>query len=552
MVVSYLDFVEERLDTGIDYGAVGGMSFQTEIINSGEETEQRNCTRWLPLGRWQLGQRIIYEGDDKLIDEVSYLREFHRLRKGSQQGFRFKDWSDYQAVNQHIGTTDGLTTQWQLLKNYHAGTAHSIRMISKPVEGTVKIYLDNVQTLPAIDHSTGLITFAVPPVAGQIITADFEFDVPVTFEKDEINWELKAVKDYTGEKLYQLGSVFVNEVRIDSPIRWNGLTPLPDLVFQPLNLGMILDANERNFFSTRAQSLASGFKSTLSNRDNKRTQIKINNRYFTQAGLNSLLNFFWAAKGRAVRLKLILNNKLYLARFDSDSFSAKFEIQEEAERLWQVNLNFLAFKEVPVFSNFKIVLLLFGNNFVDSSINNNVLSMVGSVPINNESFELDSPNNYLEVAHHPDFNFGDNDFYIQFDFWALTYLDNCFPIALWQPGESSFWVRFHNETFQLALSESGNGGQGFTFNFPDMEYYNGFQNVRIVRSPDTDPNFDRLSFYYNNQLTQETVIAHKTLFAATSGQVTIGEMVSNIYSSGTYLIKNLVVAKEEISTAITC
>ena len=182
MVASYIDFVEERLDIGLDYGAVGGPVFNTEIINSGNETEQRNCTRWFPLGRWQLGNRLIYEGDDKGINEVEYLRAFHAARKGSKQGFRYKDWTDYFGVNQHIGTTDGITTQWQLTKRYYAGSYFVYRPIIKPVEGTVNMYLDgNSITYPLINYSTGVISFLVPPAPGQVITADFEFDVPVIY-----------------------------------------------------------------------------------------------------------------------------------------------------------------------------------------------------------------------------------------------------------------------------------------------------------------------------------------------------------------------------------
>ena len=116
-MVDYLDFTEEKLELGYDYGAVGGMRFKTTIIKKGDKQEQRNVDWWLPLGRWQLGERTLYQSDVQGIDEVAQLQEFHSNRKGSKQGFRFKDWSDYKVTNQHLGTANGVITQWQLKKN---------------------------------------------------------------------------------------------------------------------------------------------------------------------------------------------------------------------------------------------------------------------------------------------------------------------------------------------------------------------------------------------------------------------------------------------------
>ena len=553
MVVSYIDFVEERLDIGIDYGAVGGMSFQTEIVNSGDETEQRNCTRWLPLGRWQLGQRIIYEGDDKTIDEVNYLRDFHRSRKGSKQGFRYKDWTDYSGVNQHIGTTDGVTTQWQLTKRYYAGSYFVYRPIIKPVEGTVNLYLDgNLITSPAINHYTGVISFLVPPAAGQVITADFEFDVPVTFEKDEISWKLRCASLPTGEALHELGSVFVTEMKINLFSQWHDLSPLPNVLFKPLDLGTILDTNKKILFSTRSESLASGFKSSLSNRDSERYLLELPSHSFDEKEIAEILSYFWAAKGRLIKLKLILNSNLYLARFNSDSFSAKFKILQDGRGLWETNLSFFAFNRVDKFPDFKIILLLFGDNYVDFSDNNHSVFAVGNVPITNNSLNLDSPSNYLEIPAHPDFNLLSDDFYIEFDFLAFSPLDNCYPIAQYIGGEDSFFVRFFDDKVNIALSHNGIGGQAYSATLPDTKYFGSFQKIKIVKSRRSDPNFDEISFYYGGVLIEQKTIAAITLFSATTTPLTIGKQVSGFGSSGNYLIKNLVVAKKEVWATVNC
>ncbi len=126
-MLDYLEFAEQKLELGYDYGAVGGMRFKTTIIKKGDKQEQRNVDWWLPLGRWQLGERTLLESDVEGINEVIELRDFHADRKGSKQGFRFKDWSDYKAIYQPIGTADGQINQWQLKKIYFAGTYSTFR-----------------------------------------------------------------------------------------------------------------------------------------------------------------------------------------------------------------------------------------------------------------------------------------------------------------------------------------------------------------------------------------------------------------------------------------
>jgi len=116
------------------------------------------------------------------------LQAFFRSHYGKAYGFRFKDWSGYQAVGQNIGTGNGVLTSFQLTKTYTSGAYNYSREIKKPVSGTVKIYLNSVLQSSgySVDYSTGLITFTVAPSTGVIVSADFEFDVPVRFDTDAL------------------------------------------------------------------------------------------------------------------------------------------------------------------------------------------------------------------------------------------------------------------------------------------------------------------------------------------------------------------------------
>lgn len=340
MPVSYIDFIEERLEIGIDYGVVGGPSFKTEILLTGSGKEQRNATMWQPKGRWQLGDRMLLDSNIEGINEVLYLQDFHTARQGSKQGFRFRDWCDYRAIDQPIGTTDGITTQWQLKKIYQVGSEFTFRPILKPVLGSVKLYLDGVEVYPSINYSNGLISFAVPPQSGQLLTADFEFDVPVQFEADKVEWTLKAVQLGTEEFLHKLGSVFVKEMRIDPDLEWYNFDPIPKTIEQPLDLGIILDVSETITYDTRFESIDSGYSAVRGNSGDT-TIFKLPSYTFNQKQLNALLDYFWLAKGRLIAFPLILNNRTHTVRFNTDSLSVKFIATDNIDSLYEVNLEFI-------------------------------------------------------------------------------------------------------------------------------------------------------------------------------------------------------------------
>ena len=98
-------------------------------------------------------------------------------------GFRYRDWDDYSATSQNIGTGDGNEVDFQLRKKYSVSTYDIYKTITKPVVNTVKIYLDNVEQVSGwtIDVTTGIVTFVTAPALNVIITADFQYDIPVIF-----------------------------------------------------------------------------------------------------------------------------------------------------------------------------------------------------------------------------------------------------------------------------------------------------------------------------------------------------------------------------------
>ncbi len=170
-------FDHVRLPEQVEVGSTGGPRFQTSVLALGNGSEQRNVD-WIQ-------QRCAYDisyGIQSQEDTNEVVRFFY-ARRGKARGFRFKDWSDYEAIDQSIGEGDGTQLEFQLVKHYD----EFVRVITKPVEDSVTIKVAGVvENAWTCDIATGIVTFADPPADGAVIQASFEFDVPVRFDSDEL------------------------------------------------------------------------------------------------------------------------------------------------------------------------------------------------------------------------------------------------------------------------------------------------------------------------------------------------------------------------------
>ncbi|MDX1974478.1 MAG: DUF2460 domain-containing protein [Rickettsiales bacterium] len=182
-------FVETRFPTDIAYGSVGGPEYSTDVVITQGGHEQRNSNWSQARARYNVAHGI------KTQSQLDTLIAFFRARKGRADGFRFKDWTDYSATAQAIGTGNGAATVFQLKKNYTNGGITESRIITKPVSGTVQIYVNGVlQSSGAysVNTTNGQITFGSAPANATAITASFEFDVPVRFDTDRLSAAIES------------------------------------------------------------------------------------------------------------------------------------------------------------------------------------------------------------------------------------------------------------------------------------------------------------------------------------------------------------------------
>ncbi|PPB79423.1 uncharacterized protein (TIGR02217 family) [Albidovulum inexpectatum] len=205
-------FHEVRFPDDISRGARGGPERRTQIVELASGDEERNASWANSRRRYDVAYGI------RRADDLAAVVAFFEARNGRLYGFRFKDWADYKsclpsqtpsATDQAIGTGDGTTTDFQLVKVYSSGSQTWTRAITKPVAGTVRIAIDGSAQASgwAVDTTTGLVTFNTAPASGAAITAGFEFEVPVRFDTDTLDVTLDL------ERLGSITSIPLLEIR---------------------------------------------------------------------------------------------------------------------------------------------------------------------------------------------------------------------------------------------------------------------------------------------------------------------------------------------------
>lgn len=190
-------FHDVRFPLRVALGTSGGPVRRTDIVSLSNGRENRNR-------RWQDARRRYDAGSGvRSVDDLYAVLNFFEARAGQFNGFRFRDPVDHKscapgatvsASDQLLGTADGTTVIFRLVKRYADAGGETVRPIEKPVVGTVVVSVAGA-VVPTgdyvVNHAAGLVTFKPDkiPAAGAV-RAGFEFDVPVRFDTDRIDIDL--------------------------------------------------------------------------------------------------------------------------------------------------------------------------------------------------------------------------------------------------------------------------------------------------------------------------------------------------------------------------
>jgi uncharacterized protein (TIGR02217 family) len=202
-----MSFLESpRFNTEIRYGTVGGPEFNTDLITVTSGAEQRS-PNWLESrGQWQVGDDLYTRA------ETNALIAFFRERRGVAGGFRFKGWPDWKAT---IATGVFFTivdsdNTLQMAKKYVNVSNIAYRNITKPVAGTVQVFLNGLLVVPTpdIDFTTGIADLP----AGNYSWSG-EFDVPARFGTDRFVSSFEGYRETDGESLFAINGLTIVELK---------------------------------------------------------------------------------------------------------------------------------------------------------------------------------------------------------------------------------------------------------------------------------------------------------------------------------------------------
>src|SRR5512139_1496532 len=122
--------------------SAGGPQRRTDVVALGSGAEERNA-------RWAHSRRRYDAGYGvKTFEALSQVIAFFEERRGRLYGFRWRDRLDHSsaapgaalsATDQAIGTGDGVTASFALVKAYGGIYAPYQRRIEKPVAGSVRV-----------------------------------------------------------------------------------------------------------------------------------------------------------------------------------------------------------------------------------------------------------------------------------------------------------------------------------------------------------------------------------------------------------------------------
>lgn len=172
-------FINTRLSENVELGATRIEDDDIEITRTDGQWEVRNARHSQGL----LEFNISFPTGEFADDVIASVKSMFKVARKSLHAFRFRDWTDYQLTDEEIGTGDGATVVFQIVKSWTVGSDTHSRKITRPVTPMV-VKKDGVVEMSgyAIDYATGILTYSVAPAIGAVITVTGEFDIPVRFD----------------------------------------------------------------------------------------------------------------------------------------------------------------------------------------------------------------------------------------------------------------------------------------------------------------------------------------------------------------------------------
>lgn len=199
----FSSFHDVRFPVAVAFGASGGPERRTEIVSLTSGRETRNARFAHARRRYDAGTGL------RALAELYDVVAFFEARRGPLHAFRFRDPFDMKScrpdqvptsLDQVLGAGDGTRVRFALTKQYGEGPDAYRRPIRKPTAGTLVAAVSGTAvalgSAVTFDDATGDLVFApghIPP-AEALVTAGYEFDVPVRFDTERLEIGIESFK----------------------------------------------------------------------------------------------------------------------------------------------------------------------------------------------------------------------------------------------------------------------------------------------------------------------------------------------------------------------
>jgi len=183
-----------RLPEYIERGSQFGPTFKNVIQESIAGNEQRFAQWTKCRGVGDLSYGLLTSTDP--VGDFKAILSIWLAHSGSLVPFRFRDWSDYTAVDEPFGSGDGTETLFQICKVYDPsyillgvpGVLTYVRNITL-LDGAPVIKVNGVVQTVTTHYtisSSGMVAFVTPPTDGHSLNWTGQFDLPVRFDTSQL------------------------------------------------------------------------------------------------------------------------------------------------------------------------------------------------------------------------------------------------------------------------------------------------------------------------------------------------------------------------------
>lgn len=201
---------------GLAFSVIKRPTFFNGLAQSASGREVRVAYAQYPLWEWDLTYDYLPDettASSATASDLKQLMGFYLSQSGSLGGFLFKDPDDNTVTGQTIGTTDGVTVSYTLIRSYGESDGDGIEPVGY-VDTTApfEVYLNGVlqsASLYEVVTATPVnqaLQFLTAPAAGQVLTVTYTYYYYVRFKEDTYEFE-KFMDKLWSQRLLTLKSL---------------------------------------------------------------------------------------------------------------------------------------------------------------------------------------------------------------------------------------------------------------------------------------------------------------------------------------------------------